>query len=130
MKVKYKKSNQRSQSTGITNPLQKDSKDNKEKEKEKEKESKEKMEKNNEILMIRNDKIKRLERLYNLKIEEDRKSINDKYNRIQNMKEQQIKINERKREVKDEIARRKREYEEQFSKKRRKIRFHRYKKRA
>jgi hypothetical protein len=74
------------------------------------------MEKNNEILMIRNDKIKRLERLYNLKIEEDRKSINDKYNRIQNMKEQQIKINERKREVKDEIARRKREYEEQFSK--------------
>ena len=40
--INSKKSNQRSQSTGITNPLQKDSKDNKEKEKEKEKESKEK----------------------------------------------------------------------------------------
>ena len=74
------------------------------------------MERNNENIIIRNDKIKRLERIYNLKIEEDRKLINDKYNKIQNMKEQQLRINERKREVKDEIARRKREYEEQFSK--------------
>ena len=47
-------------------------------------------------LMIRNDRIRRLERVNNMKIEEKRKLINDKYNRIQNMKEQQMMINEKK----------------------------------
>ena len=47
----------------------------------------------------------------NLKIEENRKLINDRYIRIQNIKDEQNRINEKKREVKDEIARRKKEYE-------------------
>ena len=65
--------------------------------------------------MIRNDRIRRLERLIILKIEKNRKLINDRCVRIQNIKNEQNRIKEKKREVKDEIARRKREYEGKFS---------------
>ena len=40
----------------------------------------------------------------------------ERYNKIQNMKEQQMIIKENKRQVKEGIAKKRREYEEQFSK--------------
>ena len=82
---------------------------------EKKRENEEIVEKNSEILMIRNDRIRRLERLIILKIEKNRKLINDRCVRIQNIKNEQNRIKEKKREVKDKIARRKREYEGKFS---------------
>ena len=51
-------------------------------------EFKNQVEKNNENLMVRNDRIKRLERLKYLKIEENRRLINERYNRTNNIKEQ------------------------------------------
>ena len=50
--INNKKSNQRSQSTGITNPLQKESREKKEKEKEKENEEKEKENKEKELQQL------------------------------------------------------------------------------
>ena len=72
-------------------------------------------EENNEKMMIRQDNIRRLNRLEMLKRENTDKWINDKRKRIETIREQQQFLSQRKSQIKDEIARKKEQYMHQFA---------------
>ena len=74
-----------------------------------------KIEEDHQKLMIMNDNIKKVRQKKDLEIEEEEKSLIDKYNKINYFKERQNLKYERKMQIKNEFLKRKKELEEELS---------------